>query len=76
MAYVGAQLAAADETLGEIFDQFDADGDGFLDMDEVRPKDDIYIYIYSIYADQLLTNPTIAHTAFNAHTHARTHSSW
>jgi hypothetical protein len=35
MVYVGAQLAAADETLGEIFDQFDADADGFLDMDEL-----------------------------------------
>jgi hypothetical protein len=33
--YLSAQLDSADETLGEIFDQFDADADGFLDMDEL-----------------------------------------
>ncbi len=34
-AYLEAQLASADETLGEIFDQFDGDSDGFLDIDEL-----------------------------------------
>ncbi len=34
-AYLDAQLGSADETLGEIFDQFDGDRDGYLDLDEL-----------------------------------------